>query len=326
MTAHLGLTVPLAGESLGELAGIVEAATSSGFTDIWSAEGTGPDAFTPLVAAATLHPGLRYGTAIAGAFIRSPALLTMQAAGLADLVSSHPTGETLVGIGSSSDIMVGQWHGIPFQRPWHRVRDVVRFLRAAMSGDKVDLHTDSFDITGFRLQTVPARPPLLLVAALRRRMLELGGTEADGVILNWLSAGDVAAVKHHVLDSNPDAEIAARLFAIVADDQEQARIAARRQIAAYLNVPVYADFHRWLGRGPALEPMWTAWAAGDRRGALAAIPDAVVDELFLLGTPAQIRAGIDEYVAAGVTSPMLAVTVLSGDRNDVIRSLGPGAA
>ena len=50
-------------------------------------------------------------------------------------------------------------------------------------------------------------------------------------------------------------------------------------ITAYLNVEAYAEFHRWLGRGPALQPMWDAWAAGDRKGALAAIPDEVVDEL-----------------------------------------------
>ena len=55
-------------------------------------------------------------------------------------------------------------------------------------------------------------------------------------------------------------------------------------ITAYLNVEAYAEFHRWLGRGPALQPMWDAWAAGDRKAALAAIPDEVVDDLVVHGS------------------------------------------
>ena len=48
-------------------------------------------------------------------------------------------------------------------------------------------------------------------------------------------------------------------------------LAVRRHMAAYLNVPVYKAFHEWLGRGPELGPMWQAWAAGDRKAAVAAI-------------------------------------------------------
>ena len=67
---------------------------------------------------------------------------------------------------------------------------------------------------------------------------------------------------------------------------------AKFAIAAYLNVPVYAEFHGWLGRGDVLQGMWDAWAAGDRKAALAAIPDEVVDELVVHGSPATCRARI----------------------------------
>ena len=74
-------------------------------------------------------------------------------------------------------------------------------------------------------------------------------------------------------------------------------------IAAYLNVGVYAAFHRWLGRGAVLEPMWAAWQAGDRKGALAAIPDEVVDALVVHGSFDECRAHIGRYVANGVDHP-----------------------
>jgi probable F420-dependent oxidoreductase len=321
VTGTLGLTVPMDDESLTELPQILGALADGGFTDMWTSEGAGADAFSPLVAAAVLQPGLRLGTAIASAFVRSPTLLTMQAAALADLVSGTPDGETLVGIGSSSDVMVQQWHGVPFENPLRRVRDVVRFVRQALSGEKVSFSSPSFDISGFRLARVPARPPKLLIGALRRRMLELAGREADGAIVNWLGAADVERIKHHVLDANPGAEIAARLFVVVGEPDE-VRTFARRRIAAYLNVPVYAEFHRWLGRAAMLEPMWQAWSAGDRKAALAAIPDELIDTLFLTGSPADIAAGVRDYVRAGVTSPVLAITDLTGSREAVIKEIG----
>lgn len=303
MSGRLGLTVPVSGESLSELPGILLDAEAAGYADIWTSEIAAADAFTPLVMTAVTHPALRVGTAIASAFIRSPALLAMNAASLADIGG----GEVLVGIGASSDVMVSRWHGVPFDHPYRRVQDVLRFVRRALSGERVTFESESFRIDGFRLTTVPSRPPKLLVAALRERMLTLAGREADGVILNWLSPGDVAQVVRPVLEQNADAEVVARLFAVVAEDREQARAYARRQITAYLNVGVYADFHRWLGRTEVLTPMWEAWAAGDRAGALAAVPDSLVDELFLTGTAAEIAAGVADYVAAGVTTPVLSI-------------------
>ena len=68
------------------------------------------------------------------------------------------------------------------------------------------------------------------------------------------------------------------------------RAGAKRAIAAYLNVPVYAQFHDWLGRGDVLRPMWEAWQAGDRKQALAEIPDSLVDELIVHGSPEACRA------------------------------------
>ncbi len=81
-------------------------------------------------------------------------------------------------------------------------------------------------------------------------------------------------------------------------------------IAAYLNVGVYAAFHRWLGRGAELEPMWAAWQAGDRKGALAAIPDEVVDALVVHGSFDECRAHVGRYVANGVDIPVMAVIPL----------------
>ena len=97
----------------------------------------------------------------------------------------------------------------------------------------------------------------------------------------------------------------------------------RRMIAAYLNVKAYVEFQRWLGRGPVLQPMWDAWAAGDRKGALAAIPDSVVDELVVHGSVAECRAHIQRYVDNGITVPAPAVIPVGVSLAGAVAGLSP---
>jgi len=311
---RLGMTVPVAGETMAELPAVLDELAGAGYSDIWTSEVNATDAFAPLLVAAQQVPQLRLGTSIAGVFTRSPALMAMSTLAVAEL-SDEPI---YVGVGSSSQNMVEQWHGTPFVQPYQRVRDTARFLRAAFAGQRVTFHGDSFEIDGFRLARVPPHPPRILVAALREGMLRLAGREGDGVVLNWLSPDDTARVVPIVLDRNPAADVVARLFVVTGPDREAARGLARRMVTAYLNTGVYAEYQRWLGRGPALEAMWDAWQAGDRRGALAAVPDSVIDELFLIGSPAEIRSGVAGYVRAGITIPVLAVL---GPDQESIRKL-----
>ena len=152
-------------------------------------------------------------------------------------------------------------------------------------------------------------------------MLHLAAREADGAIINWLSAEDVPKV---VAEIGPGKEVVCRIFVCPNDDPEIVRPAARFAIAAYMTVPVYAAFHDWLGRGPRMQAMRDAWAAGDRKAALAAIPDDVVDELVVWGTPEHCKARIATYVANGVTTPCLAVLNFGLDLREAVRSLAPG--
>ena len=96
-------------------------------------------------------------------------------------------------------------------------------------------------------------------------------------------------------------------------------------MAAYLNVPVYRAFHEWMGRGEVLAEHWEQWAAGDRKGSLAKIPDNVVDDLIVHGDPDACRAHLDRYARAGVTTSALMLMGLPGlDLRQAVRDLAPG--
>jgi probable F420-dependent oxidoreductase len=303
MSMRWGMTVPLSGVPLAEHAAVYAGLADAGFTDVWTAEVNGADAFTPLALAAAWEPRLRLGTAIAPVFTRGPGLLAMTAAALAETAP----GRFQFGIGASSPVVSGDWNAADFVRPYARSRDMLRFLRAALAVKAIDEQYPEFAVRRFRLERPPAVPPQLMLAALRPQMLRLAAAEADGVILNWLSPADVTTALAETKEAGPGFEVAARIFVIPTEDAAYARATGRRMIAAYLTVPAYAAFHRWLGRTEALNPMWQAWDAGDRKGALTAIPDEVVDDLIVHGSPEQCRARVKAYADAGVTVPVMAL-------------------
>lgn len=312
-----GITVPLDGVTLADHRSWFGELASLGYTDVWSSEVDGADAFTPLALAAAWEPSLRLGTAIVPAFTRGPALVAQSAAALAEAAP----GRFALGIGTSSDVIVESWNSLSFDRPYQRTRDLLRFLRRALAGGRVDVELETFAVRGFRLSRPPASAPPILLAALRPGMLRLAGREADGAIINWLAATDVPKV---VAEVGAGKEVVARIFVCPSADADLARAQARRLVTAYVNVPVYAAFHAWLGRGPLLQPVWDAWAAGDRAGALDALPDAVVDDLVLHGPAGAIRERVGAYLAAGVTTPVLALVPAPGlDLAKALRDLAP---
>ena len=321
-----GMTVPFAGPLHAQADRFRELA-DLGYTDAWTAEADAYDGLTPLALASVWAPDLRLGTAILPAFTRGPALLAQSAASLA----SAAPGRFVLGIGTSSNVIVERWNGIPFEEPYRRVRDTVRFLRAAFTGEKVTEAFESFDIRGFRLVDPPEQAPPMVVAALRGGMLRLAGREADGAVVNWLSptdAGRVSAIVREAASAagRPAPEVAARIFVCPSDDRDRVLAEAKRLVAAYVNVPVYRAFHEWLGRTDVLGEHWERWDAGDRAGSLEAMPDSVVADLLVPGAPDQCRAAIARYVAAGITTPVLAIVPLAGvDAGLAVRDLAPRA-
>jgi probable F420-dependent oxidoreductase len=283
-----GLTVPFPGVPLAAQEPLVRRAEAAGFQDLWSAETNGADAFTPLALAAAWTERMRLGTGIAGVFTRGPALLAMHAAALADASE----GRFVLGIGSSSDVIVERWNGIPFARPRTKVRETLEALRPILRGDRGP--------GGFRLETPPAHAVPVYVAALRERMLRLAGEQADGTFVNFLP---VSAAERVVgtIGAPPEHDVVCRFFCL-ARPEEEALPQARQLLAAYATVPVYEAFFRWLGWGEAIDPLVAAWRAGDRRLAVERVPDDLVREVFLFGDGDAMRERLAAFADAGITS------------------------
>jgi probable F420-dependent oxidoreductase len=302
--------LPLPGVTVADLREHVQRAEAAGYTDLWSGETNGPDGFTPLAMAAAWTEKVRLGTGVVGVFTRGPALLAQQAAALAD----GSRGRFALGIGASSDRIVEGWNGIPFERPLSKVAQTLDFLQPALAGERTS--------TGFKLEQAPAEPVPIILAALRGKMLRLAVERAQGAFTNYLPLSGLPRVAAE-LDGAPEGfELLCRFFCIPGP-REQAEPLARFMFASYVTVPVYANFFRWLGYGERIKEMCTAWAAKDRDAAMAAAPWDLIEETFILGTPDEMRARLDEFVAGGITLPVLLPITTPDRMGELIEALAP---
>lgn len=314
-----GITLPVLGLGLRDHRDWLRVVEAAGYTDLWSGEATVADAFGMLAMASTVVTRLNLGTAIVPAFTRAPGLLAVSAATLAALAPARCT----IGIGASSVAVVQNWGGVPYEHPYQRTRDVVRFLRQALTGERVTVDYPTVKIDGLRLVHPPAVQPDLLIAALRPSMLTLAGRDADGAVLTWVSPADVRTMAPYVTAGGADRRLVVWVSVCPSTDAKRVRDQMRPFIAEYLNVAGYAASQTWLGRAAQLTPMWEAWRAGRRRDAVAAVPDALIDELVVHGSPERCRARLAEYFDAGATSIAVSLVALDVDPTTAAVSLAP---
>ena len=222
---------------------------------------------------------MRLGTGVVGVFQRGPALLAMEAAALADASG----GRFALGIGSSSNVIVERWNGIPFEKPLSKVSETIDYLRPVLAGER--------GRGGFKLERPPPSQVPIIVAALRGKMLAMAAEKADGAFTNFLPLSGLEQVTAPLADAPEGFELLCRFFCIPGP-REQVEPIARFMFASYATVPVYERFFRWLGHGPAIDEMVEAWNAKDRERALAAAPWELIEEIFILGEPdADARRG-----------------------------------
>lgn len=248
----------------------VRTAESEGYDGVWVGEVTNLDAVVPAALAARATDVLDVGTLL-NVFTRGRATLAMTAASLGDLAPNRMH----VVLGVASPLLVERFNAMPYERPFARLRDTLRFVRRTLDGERVD---------GFGLADAPATPPKLLVAATGPLALRLAATEADGVVLNWISPTDVERIEPR------PATTFIVVPAVRTTEWAEVEAAMRPVLGDYLNAPAYAEQQRRLGRGTRLAPMWEAWARRDRAGAHAAVPSDIIDELVVWGTADECRS------------------------------------
>lgn len=302
----LGVTMPVDdGLTVPDYLRLAAAAEEHGYHSVWAGEVAGPEAFALLGLIAASTSRIAVGSGIVGIYPRSAALTAM---GFATLASAAP-GRVLAGIGASSPMVVRDWHGRDFDRPLATAEGFVAALRAAWAGERVSVERPR--TVGFRSSLCPPVAPPIVLAAMNPGMLRLAGRVADAVFLTWCPPEEVPAKLALVREGERQAGrppgtvwAAASFWAYAGDQPEPARERMRRLVLQYAMVPT----HRGSFAGALsdrLDEATRCWQAGDRRGALALIPDAAVHRMCAVGRAEVVAERARELAASGVALPIL---------------------
>jgi probable F420-dependent oxidoreductase len=302
--ALTGLAVPLA-----EFPAIAREAESRGYRTAWVGEASGAEAIvlSTLIATHTATIGIANG--VIPVQTRTPIVYGQAAATLAHLAP----GRFGLGLGLSSEIIVGQWHGLPFTPSIQQMREAVQIIRTAAAGERVNFEGKFYRLKNFRLAIpAPPTPPRIYLAALGPRMCELAGEVADGVLLNWIPASAVATSLAHVEAGAKragrrlaDLDVAVYVRTCVTDERGTVREALARDITGYAIVSVYARFFEECGYAPEVAAVNAAWKAGDRAAAVKGISERVLDGLGAVGPADHCREQLAAFARTGVTPVVL---------------------
>lgn len=311
--------------ALGLPAGIEVARQASelGFSSFWTAETVGPEAFSTLAAVGVSVPGMALGTGVLALQLRTPMLTAMGAATLQSLV---PDEDVLLGVGISSPVVVGRWHGAEYgERPVGQTREFLELTRACLSGEPVTFDGEHYRCSKFRLGVrLGERRPKLVLGALNERMLHSAGELADGVLLNYLPASAVPWCVEQVrageaaAGRDPGSCTVYAYVHVGVCDRDAALPMARRDLFSYAVVPAYARAFARAGFADEVDALRAAHAARDRDGAVAAISERMADAIDICGDAATVRAAVREYRANGVDVPVIMPLPWGEDRRAVI--------
>lgn len=298
--------VCIQGATVARCVQIAEEAERLGYDTGWVPEVQAPDAVTLMAATAMATTTLKIATGIIPIYLRDPLLTAMTFATLQDLSG----GRMIAGFGTSTPAIVTGWHGVPFERPLTRTRAFVDIVKRLLAGERVKSEGE-YTIRGASLRG-PVTPPVpIYLGALNERMLELAGEVADGVILNFPTAGYVewalAAIGRGLKRAGRERasiDVVANFRTGPAGFDEFGP-SLRRELLSYFTAPVYQKVWRADGWTAEVDTVSGLWDAGDRAGALAAIPDRFVDAHGVIGTADECRAKVQRYLDAGIDHAVL---------------------
>ena len=279
-----------------EVVRTAQVADELGYGEIWIGEMATFDAFAlgAVVAERTARAALTVGPLAVA--VRDPVMIAMGAGSLAEL-----TGRTVnVALGSSSPVVVEQWHGRRQERTATALAESADAVRALLAGGKADVRGEVISTRGFRLRTrAPGTP--LTIAAFGRGAVKVAARHADRMVINLVtpkSAGRLVQMLHEECRAagRPVPPVAAWLATVVGPSAagiEQ----LRRGLVSYLSAPGYGEMFTEAGFGDLVRFARGRPHPGEL---LAAIPAELVGHVSLVGDEQAVRARLAEYAGAGV--------------------------
>ena len=302
-----------------EVVAKVKIADELGYDSIWLGESWGYELFTSMADLVRATKRIKIGAGIANVYSRSPAVIASTIATL----DERSGGRIILGLGPSSANVNEHWHGVPFQKPVQRTREYVEIIRMILRGEKLVYHGEFFNLErGFKLRFNPIRKDVpIYIAAMGPKNVVQSGEIADGVLPVYWPGNKWGELRQQLDEGSRvagrpprRAAIAPYLTCFILDenateeDRKSARFRAATPLAYYIGKMgvYYAQMLTRQGYGKEVEAVQQGWKTGMQSGIEAVTPE-LLDATSLVGTPTEIVAKLDRWVAAGVDEPILSM-------------------
>jgi F420-dependent oxidoreductase-like protein len=298
-----------------ELIELAQEAERLGYDSAWAAEAWGTDAVTVLSWLAATTTTLKVGSAIMQIPGRTPANAAMTAATL-DLISG---GRFLLGLGVSGPQVVEGWHGQAWGKPLGKTREYVEIIRAVLRREVLEHHGEHYDIpyarngaTGLgkplKLMVRPLRAEIpIYLAAMGPKAVALAFEIADGWIPLFYGPARAREV-FPVGEAKDGFELAPSVPVVLIDDVQAGRDALKPYYGLYIGGMgsrgrnFYNDLFARYGYETEARTIQELYLDGKKREASAAVPDAFIDEVALVGPKERIAERLDAFREAGATT------------------------
>lgn len=331
----LAVALPYTDTPWPEVVEYVQVAEKLGYEAVFVAEAYSYDAVSIMAALAMKTERIKIAAGILNVYSRSPALIA-QSAGALDMLSN---GRFILGLGTSGPQVVQGWHGIPFEKPLQRTREVIEIVRMALRRERLtyDGETIKLDM-GLKLINHPVRDAVpIIIAALGPRNLEMTGEIADGWMPTLFAPNHMDIFKPHLeagLAKSGRAweslEITPAVITGVYDDVDTIRQMVKPYIALYVGGMgsrernFYNQLVQRYGYVEEARQIQDLYLARDKPGAAALVPDALVDETSAVGPLGRVKEKLAELEAVGVTMPVLGIMAFDQEtRLKTLEALAP---
>ncbi len=317
---------------------LIREAENLGFSSVWTAEAWGSDAVSPAAWILAQTEKIQVGTAIMQMPGRTPAMTAMTAMTLYALSQ----GRFILGLGPSGPQVVEGWHGVAYGRPLTRTKEYISIIRTILAREdrlehegfhyQIPFRGEGSSGLGKPLKSILHGDPALKIytASISPKGMECAGEVADGVFPVWMNPERYDLFEESLEmgfsraggdKSLADFEIAPFCTVIMGDDVEKCRIPVKHNLALYIggmgarDKNFYNDYAKRLGYEQAAVEIQNLYLDGKKADAAAAVPDALVDDVALVGPADRIRDRLLVWKEAGAKRHVGSLLAGTGDVN-----------
>jgi 5,10-methylenetetrahydromethanopterin reductase len=298
-----GFTIHSGDHSLQDIVQYAKTAERLGYDGFWLTEESGKEAFGVLAIIASKTRKIKTGTGIVNIYSRTPTLLAMSV-GTLDEISN---GRAFLGIGTGGVGFITRGHGLEIKDPLNRMKEYVEIIRKLLAHERLSYQGSYFNIRSFQLREKPFRANVpIYLAGLNPKMQQLAGEVADGTIVNMLTEAGINEVKENI---RIGAERAGRdpskvgIYALsmtLCGQDDEAMRAMKKAVGFYCASTHYHHIMRNAGYGEDARKVKELWDQNKHEEAVSLVPDGMVRDLTLSGSPKEIRKKIKSYISSRV--------------------------